>query len=421
MGAIIPVYSGGGGGGGGIPYRQRYVDDSGMRFLASMMEDRPRSDPNATLALLLQLAMQRESLAAGSAEREKDRAERAAELAEMRRQFNETLEENKRHGQFAEQEQKKMNEAIIGEMGARSDLADRQFGLLQEESRTARSMQERLLNELAVEKARGRASDVAQGVLDEVAATTIAGAEMAAKRKAVEAAETEARFAAETGQAAESVAENLAGGYEWLSPGEAPKSYQGVVDWAKNVESRALSIKDPAERARYANEASAKVGELLSEVRDKGFDTTSPWADINPVSWLYGGARMMMGKPFNAADTTYKQSAIDRLKSSRFLLGKLADPAINEREALESAEDLASRLVKVKGAKRQIQSDISRLGATTTRPADFAMYEAEVGQRLGELLANPNASTTTSIPQSQPNDWAEFEWAMRNPASRPAP
>lgn len=140
MGAIIPVHSGGGGGGGFSGYGRR-VDNSGLEFLAAMMNsDRGRqtSDPNTTLALLLQLAMQKESIAKQmemfsatradtQAERAAERAERQADRAAMMQQFTDSLNETKRHGQFAEQEQAKINASLISESSARSALEQKRF------------------------------------------------------------------------------------------------------------------------------------------------------------------------------------------------------------------------------------------------------------------------------------------------------
>lgn len=408
MGAIIPVMSGGGGGGGFGGYPRRQVDNSGAAFLAAMMNgDRyqSRSDPNATLALVLQLAMQKES------------------LAENRRQFDEMLTE--RGGQF-EENMRYLNRTLTEQTKVQGD----QFGFLRDQYADQRSDIQDLRRQVREAEERGRAAATAQNAIDALKTQTVASADISQKEKAVQTAATQAAFAEEVGRGLETAGEKVTGESEWLSATkpskfdlehgfgliagayETPKSYQGVVDFAKTLEDRALNIKDPAERARFANEASARVGDLLETVKEKGFDTTSPWADINPVSWAWGGARKLAGLPYNAADATFKESAVDRLRSARFLLNKMADPAINERESLKAVRELQGKLGKIESAKAGIQRDISRIGAGQPGASPFAALEAEVPQMIGRYLDDPNASTTTSAQA----DWSKFhEYATTRP------
>lgn len=398
MGAIIPVMSGGGGGWSGGGYPRRQVDNSGAQFLAAMMgSDRyqSRSDPNATLALVLQLAMQKDS------------------LAENRRQFEALLAE--RSGQF--EEQKKNEAAMRDQIQAGIDLSRNQFNLMQDQYRDQRSDVTELRRRMDIADARARAADVATNTLNDARESVIAAADIGAKKQAVQTAATQAAFAEEVGKSAERVSDSVSKGFEWFDSGQAPSSYKDVVDFATQVESRALAIKDPSERARFANEASLRVGEMLDKVGSEGFDTTSPLADVNPVSWLWGGARAAVGLPYNAADATYKKSAIDRLRSARSLLGKLGDPAINEREALQQAESLSGKLSRLKAAERGVQADLSRLGAKAGSWQDFANYEAGLPDTIGRMLSDdPNAATTTSAPApspaSRPYDWSAFEQSL---------
>lgn len=398
MGAIIPVISGGGGYGGIAAYPRQRVDNSGAEFLAAMMssdQHQSRSDPNTTLALVLQLAMQKES------------------LAESRRQFNELLTE--RSGQF-EENMKYLNRTLTEQMKMQGE----QLGFLRQQYADQRSDIEDLRQRLLAAEERGRAAATAQNLVEALKARTIASADIAQKEKAVESAATQAAFAEEVKRGVESVGEKLTNRYEPpKSPTSGPRSYEAIMDFAKGLETRALNITDPAERARFANEASAQIGDLLTKVQETEFDITSPMKDItvygNPLGWIGGLVRMATGRSFTTereAEKLYKQSAIDRLRSTRFLLNKMADPAINERESLKAAKELQRSLGKVESAQTGIQRSISRLGAQQPGATPFAELEGEIPEIIGRYLEDPNASTTTSASE----ELAKFhEYATTRP------
>lgn len=358
MGAIIPVISGGGGG-GYAAYPRRQVDNSGAAFLAALMSgDRyqSRSDPNATLALVLQLAMQKES------------------LAENRRQFEAMLAE--RSGQF--EDQQKTNQVMREQIQANIENSRRQHDLLEKQYTEQRSDVEEVRERLLDEQARGRTSEIFNRELERRLGRIEGQANIEERREAMKEAKAVSSIPS-------AVPRSLAQVYStsgWMDelfgadPTAATNRYIGQTN---------AMFKPGQSASEQAAIASAIIPELEAAIVDlqgKGFGSDRPGVIES----------MMFGQPVGMAKSSQRMAqmqSLNRLSTHLDNLRKLesARPeaalereigAAQKREAVFNSADLFQRAL--------MEKDPLLKGS----PFSFSEFE--------EYLGDPNAAVTTSRP-----------------------